>query len=134
MEASAGGHLPVDQGADGYWVVNGKVLVAVRVKKELRCRAPTDRSYCAVALGACRRKRDAVDMRIALAEAFWRSGRTKVVEGKWLQISDSTYDLLRCDYDWIPLSLHPPLQNMYSRHCFWSDLPRVCRVARIRRA
>ena len=75
-----------------------------------------------------------LNMRIALAEAFWRSGRTKVVEGKWLQISDSTYDLLRCDYDWIPLSLHPPLQNMYSRHCFWSDLPRVCRVARIRRA
>ena len=75
-----------------------------------------------------------LNMRIALAEAFWRSGRTKVVEGKWLQTSDSTYDLLRCDYDGIPLSLHPPLQNMYSRHCFWSDLPRVCRVARIRRA
>ena len=42
-------------------------------------------------------------VRVALAGIFWRSGRTKVVEGSWFQISDSTYDLFRSDYAAVPL-------------------------------
>lgn len=42
-------------------------------------------------------------VRITLAGVFWRSGRTKVVEGSWLTVSDSTYDLFREDYANVPL-------------------------------
>ena len=42
-------------------------------------------------------------VRITLAGVFWRSGRTKVVEGSWMTISDSTYDLFREDYANVPL-------------------------------
>lgn len=42
-------------------------------------------------------------VRITLAGIFWRSGRSKVVEGSWLQISDGTYDLFRLDYSGVPL-------------------------------
>jgi putative oxidoreductase len=43
-------------------------------------------------------------LRIVLAGIFWRSGRTKVVEGSWFQISDTTYELFRTEYSGVPLS------------------------------
>lgn len=42
-------------------------------------------------------------VRLALAGVFWRSGRSKVVEGSWLQISDVTYYLFETDYSAVPL-------------------------------
>lgn len=41
--------------------------------------------------------------RIALAGIFWRSGRTKVVEGTWLAISDTTHFLFETEYAGVPL-------------------------------
>lgn len=42
--------------------------------------------------------------RLALAGIFWRSGRTKVVEGSWLEISDATRFLFQTEYSDVPLS------------------------------
>jgi len=42
-------------------------------------------------------------VRLALAGVFWRSGRSKVVEGTWLTISDSTHYLFENDYAAVPL-------------------------------
>jgi putative oxidoreductase len=42
-------------------------------------------------------------VRVALAGVFWRSGRSKVVEGSWLEISDSTRFLFENDYSGVPL-------------------------------
>lgn len=36
--------------------------------------------------------------RLALAAQFWRSARTKVVEGTWLEIDPITFDLFRDEY------------------------------------
>ncbi|MFC3310927.1 DoxX family protein [Blastomonas aquatica] len=36
--------------------------------------------------------------RLALAAQFWRSARTKVVDGTWLQIDPITFDLFRDEY------------------------------------
>lgn len=41
--------------------------------------------------------------RIVLAGVFWRSGRTKVEEGSWLSISDTTYYLFQEEYKNVPL-------------------------------
>jgi putative oxidoreductase len=41
-------------------------------------------------------------VRISLAGIFWRSGRTKVVEGSWLTISDTTKYLFQEDYKNVP--------------------------------
>ncbi|MFC0588282.1 DoxX family protein [Novosphingobium aquiterrae] len=41
--------------------------------------------------------------RLALAGVFWRSGRSKVVEGTWLTISDSTHFLFSTEYASVPL-------------------------------
>ncbi len=41
--------------------------------------------------------------RVALAGIFWRSGRTKVVEGTWLDISDTTLFLFETEYAGVPL-------------------------------
>jgi putative oxidoreductase len=41
--------------------------------------------------------------RIALAGVFWRSGQSKLEEGSWLTISDSTYELFRTEYAGVPL-------------------------------
>jgi putative oxidoreductase len=41
--------------------------------------------------------------RVALAGVFWRSGRTKVVEGTWLQVSDATRYLFAEEYSGVPL-------------------------------
>ncbi|WP_067734380.1 DoxX family protein [Novosphingobium naphthalenivorans] len=45
-------------------------------------------------------------VRVALAGVFWRSGRSKVVEGTWLQVSDATYYLFENDYSAVPLPPH----------------------------
>ncbi len=42
-------------------------------------------------------------VRIALAGVFWRSGRSKVTEGSWLEISDATYELFHTEYSGVPL-------------------------------
>lgn len=41
--------------------------------------------------------------RFALAGVFWRSGRTKVVEGSWLEISPTTHFLFQTEYAGVPL-------------------------------
>lgn len=42
-------------------------------------------------------------VRIALAGIFWCSGRTKVEEGSWFSISDTTYYLFGEEYANVPL-------------------------------
>ena len=42
-------------------------------------------------------------LRVALAGVFWRSGRTKVEPGSWLDISDTTFFLFQEDYSGVPL-------------------------------
>jgi len=42
-------------------------------------------------------------VRVALAGVFWRSGRSKVVEGTWLTVSDTTHYLFENDYSGVPL-------------------------------
>ena len=42
-------------------------------------------------------------LRIAFAGIFWRSGRTKIVEGSWITISDTTTALFSEDYAGVPL-------------------------------
>lgn len=44
--------------------------------------------------------------RLALAGIFWRSGRTKVVEGTWLQVSDTTHFLFATEYAAVPIPAH----------------------------
>ena len=44
-------------------------------------------------------------VRIALGGVFWRSGRTKVEEGTWFSLSDSTIELFRTEYAGVPLPL-----------------------------
>lgn len=41
--------------------------------------------------------------RTALAAVFWSSGRTKVVDGTWLQVSDTTRFLFANEYAGVPL-------------------------------
>ncbi|PLK22533.1 DoxX family protein [Porphyrobacter sp. TH134] len=41
--------------------------------------------------------------RVALAGIFWRSARTKVEDGSWLTISDTTYFLFAEEYAGVPL-------------------------------
>ena len=41
--------------------------------------------------------------RVALAGIFWRSGRSKVVEGTWIEISDATRFLFSEEYKGVPL-------------------------------
>lgn len=50
-------------------------------------------------------RRDALALllRLALGAPFFVSGRTKVVEGSWLTISDTTYTLFENDYSAVPL-------------------------------
>lgn len=48
----------------------------------------------------------ALFVRIALAAPFFLSGRTKVVEGSWFSISDTTYLLFENDYSGVPLPPH----------------------------
>jgi len=57
--------------------------------------------------------------RVALASVFWRSGRTKVVEGSWLEISDTTRYLFESDYSGIPIppDIAAPMAT-YAEHAF----------------
>lgn len=48
--------------------------------------------------------------RLALAGVFWRSARTKVVDGSWLEISDTTRYLFQEEYRGVPL---PAELSMY---------------------
>lgn len=45
----------------------------------------------------------ALFLRVALAGPFWLSGRTKVDEGSWLSISETTYFLFQEEYSGVPL-------------------------------
>ncbi len=58
-------------------------------------------------------------VRVAFAGIFWRSGRTKVEEGSWLSISDTTYFLFQEEYAGLPLpaDLSVPLAT-YAEHFF----------------
>ncbi|MBB6428098.1 DoxX family protein [Sphingopyxis sp. JAI128] len=58
-------------------------------------------------------------LRIALAGVFWRSGQTKVVEGGFLQIDPSQYDLFASEFSGLPLdpSIAVPL-TAYAEHLF----------------
>ena len=42
-------------------------------------------------------------VRVVLGGIFWRAGQTKVVEGTWFQLSDTTYELFRTEYAGVPL-------------------------------
>lgn len=42
-------------------------------------------------------------VRVVLGGIFWRSGQTKVVEGTWFQLTDTTYELFRTEYSGVPL-------------------------------
>lgn len=58
-------------------------------------------------------------VRLALAGVFWRSGRSKVVEGSWLQISDATHFLFETDFAAVPLppAIAAPMAT-YTEHLF----------------
>ncbi|MEM6476310.1 MAG: DoxX family protein [Pseudomonadota bacterium] len=43
-------------------------------------------------------------IRIALAGVFWRSYKTKVVEGSWLQIDETQYLIFENEFTGLPLS------------------------------
>ena len=42
-------------------------------------------------------------LRVAFAGIFWRSGRTKIAEGSWITISDTTTALFRDEYAGVPM-------------------------------
>ncbi|WP_309603104.1 DoxX family protein [Sphingomonas sp.] len=42
-------------------------------------------------------------LRVAFAGIFWRSGRTKIAEGSWITLSDTTKALFRDEYAGVPL-------------------------------
>lgn len=58
-------------------------------------------------------------VRLALAGVFWRSGRSKVVEGSWLQISDTTRFLFETEYAAVPFppALAAPMAT-FAEHLF----------------
>ena len=49
--------------------------------------------------------------RLGIAAVFFMSGRTKIVEGSWLTIDDSAFELFRTDYH---LPLIPPVPAAYA--------------------
>ncbi len=58
-------------------------------------------------------------LRLALAGVFWRSGQTKVVEGSFLQIDPSQYELFKTEFSGLPLdpAIAVPLTT-YAEHVF----------------
>jgi putative oxidoreductase len=42
-------------------------------------------------------------VRVALGGVFWRSGQTKMADGAWFTVSDTTYELFRSEYARVPL-------------------------------
>lgn len=58
-------------------------------------------------------------VRVAFAGIFWRSARTKVDEGSWLSISDTTYFLFEEEYAGVPLPSDLAAQlATWSEHLF----------------
>jgi putative oxidoreductase len=58
--------------------------------------------------------------RVALVGIFWRSGRSKVTEGSWLDVSDTTLFLFENEYAGVPLlppSWAAPMAT-YAEHLF----------------
>lgn len=43
-------------------------------------------------------------VRVVLGGVFWRSGQTKVEEGTWFTLTDTTVELFRTEYAGVPLS------------------------------
>lgn len=58
-------------------------------------------------------------LRVSLADVFWRSGQTKVLEGSFLKIDPSQYDLFRSEFSGLPLdpAIAVPLTT-FSEHFF----------------
>lgn len=58
-------------------------------------------------------------LRIALAGVFWRSGQTKVVDGGFLQIDPTQYDLFASEFSGLPLdpAIAVPMTT-YAEHLF----------------
>lgn len=44
-----------------------------------------------------------VFVRVVLGGIFWRSGQTKVEEGTWFQVTESTVELFRTEYAGVPV-------------------------------
>ncbi len=42
-------------------------------------------------------------VRVVLAGVFWRSGQTKLGDGGWFTLSDTTWELFRTEYSGVPL-------------------------------
>jgi len=58
-------------------------------------------------------------VRVAFAGIFWRSARTKVDEGSWLSISDTTFFLFEEEYAGVPLpSDIAAVLATYAEHLF----------------
>lgn len=58
-------------------------------------------------------------VRVALAGIFWRSGRTKVEEGSWLSVSDTTLFLFDEEYKGVPLPTDlAAYMATYAEHLF----------------
>lgn len=58
-------------------------------------------------------------VRVAFAGIFWRSARTKVDEGSWLSISETTYFLFEEEYAGVPLpSDLAAMMATYAEHLF----------------
>lgn len=57
----------------------------------------------AIAASPCGQGVALLFVRVALAGVFWRSGRSKVAEGTWLTVSDTTHYLFGNDYSGVPL-------------------------------
>jgi putative oxidoreductase len=58
-------------------------------------------------------------VRVAFAGIFWRSARTKVDEGSWLSISETTYFLFEEEYAGVPLpSDLAVVMATYAEHLF----------------
>ena len=57
--------------------------------------------------------------RVAVAGVFWRSGRTKVVDGSWLDVSGTTHFLFETEYAGVPLpaAIAAPMPT-YAEHLF----------------
>ena len=58
-------------------------------------------------------------VRLALGGVFWRSGQTKVVEGSFLAIDPSQYELFKTEFSGLPLdpAIAVPLTT-YAEHFF----------------
>ncbi|MGD9664793.1 MAG: DoxX family protein [Novosphingobium sp.] len=61
------------------------------------------RQFVAFAAGRIGESLALIVSRLALAQVFWASGRTKVEDGTWLQVSDTTRYLFAEEYAGVPL-------------------------------